>query len=133
MSIAPQRKMKAIFARTIESDVNSSLSRFLTDHGFSLEPDEYNVWINRRRVGLDARINRGDSVTIGPRSIQKSRPRSGTRPRLEQRKKDRGGISALLREWIEEGNEEEQRTAFEEFKKAINETRAREGRPAVYP
>jgi hypothetical protein len=133
MSIAPQRKMKANFAQTIEADDDTFLSLFLTDHGFDRRPDEYNIWINRRRVGGDAEIERGDHVTIGPRSIRKVRPLSATRPRVERRKEDRGGISALIREWIEEGNEEEQRTAFEEFKKAINETRAREGRPPVYP
>jgi hypothetical protein len=132
MSIAPQHKMKANFAQTIEADDDTFLSLFLTDHGFDRQPDEYNIWINRRRVGGDAEIERGDHVTIGPRSIRKVRALSATRPRVERRKEDRKELFAMLREWADEASEETSES-FEEFKKAINETRAREGRPPVYP
>jgi hypothetical protein len=61
MSIAPQRKMKANFARTIEADEDTCVSSFLMDHGLDRRPDEYNIWINRRRVGGEAEIERGGS------------------------------------------------------------------------
>jgi hypothetical protein len=133
MSIAPKTRMKAGLTRTLLAEDQDSVADFLIDHGFDRDPEEYLVWINRRRVGPRVQVEPGDSVTIGPRTIRKARPLSSTRPRIERRARRKESLSELLGKWREEGNEEEERLAFEQFKEAINETRARAGRPPVYP
>jgi hypothetical protein len=130
MSIAPRTRMKAGLTRTMLAEDQDSVADFLIDHGFDRDPKEYLVWINRRRAGPNIQVEPGDSVTVGPRTIRKARPLSATRPRIELRKRNKEELITMLREWASEDTDP---AMFEEFKKAINETRAREGRPPVYP
>jgi hypothetical protein len=133
MSIAPKSRMKAGLTKTLLAEDQDSVADFLIDHGFDRDPEEYLVWINRRRVGPRVQIEPGDSVTIGPRTIPKAKPLSATRPRIVFPIAKKESLGEMFRRWDSESTEEEDRLAFEEFKQAINETRAREGRPPVYP
>jgi hypothetical protein len=46
-------------------------------------------------------------------------PKADERQRLKQREKNRKAI-ALLRSWIDDGDEDEQRESFEALKKGLN-------------
>jgi len=133
MATTPRQRKGGRFTQTIVAEGSMLVSRYLKDHGYDRDPGRYNVWVDRRRVGPDGWIDAGDLVTIGPRGVKKPRSAAPIKPRLRRPARKVRGLGELVGGWIEGGDPVEQREALEQFKRSINETRARSGGRILYP